>query len=242
MKLFDDKNQLDHYLKSRKQDIKEEIEGYTIEKFKTYKIDALKEYLISIEQISDIPELDVSSLSMKGSRETKREHYERDVFSSMYGYNQSFNVDYLRINCGIDYSGNSKWFEYRPNLYMGVERALEVDSYENGVVKYHFDLNLERLKNVTDKNEEIRKRANETVHCINQFLEAMRNDVEAYNKSLADYIGGLLNTKYKKEKDIFDTLNSINIPLKQKDNTSNIKPIKLIPKIEKRLSEPKKIR
>lgn len=238
MKLFNEKNLLDHYIQSRKQYIKKEIEGYTIEKFKTYKIDTLKEYLISTNQISDIPEIDVDSLSMEKSRETRREHYDRNEFS--YRYEQSFNVDYLVIHCSISYLGNSKWFEYRPNLYMSVERVLEVDSYENGTVKYHFDLNLGRLQNITDKDNEIRNRANETIQCINKFLESMRKDVEAYNKSLDDYIGRLLNAKYKTEKEIFDTINSINIPLKQKKDTSNITPIKLIPKIEKKLSEPKK--
>ena len=70
-------------MQSRKQYIKKEIEGYTIEKFKTYKIDTLKEYLISTNQISDIPEIDVDSLSMEKSRETRREHYDRERFSSM---------------------------------------------------------------------------------------------------------------------------------------------------------------
>ena len=59
-------------MQSRKQYIKKEIEGYTIEKFKTYKIDTLKEYLISTNQISDIPEIDVDSLSMEKSRETRK--------------------------------------------------------------------------------------------------------------------------------------------------------------------------
>lgn len=240
MKLFNEKNLLDYYIQSRKQYIKKEIEGYTIEKFKTYKIDTLKEYLISTNQISDIPEIDIDSLSMEKSRETRREHYDRNEFSSMYRYEQSFNVDYLIIHCSVSYLGNSEWFEYRPNLYMSVARVLEVDSYENGTVKYHFDLNLQRLQNITDKDSEIRKRASETIQCINEFLESMRKDVGAYNKSLDDYIGRLLNAKYKKEKEIFDTINSLNIPLKQKKDTSNITPIKLIPKIEKKLSEPKK--
>lgn len=240
MKLFNEKNLLEHYFKNKKQCIKEEIEGYTFKRFEEYKIDTLKNYLISVNQISDIPEIDAGSLSMEKSRETKREHYDRDVFSSMYGYEHSFNVDYLVIYCTINYSGDSKWFEYRPNLYMSVERALEVNSYENGTVKYQFDLNLERLQNVTDKNNVIRERANETIQCINQFLDSMRKDIETYNNSLDNYIGGLLNDKYKKEKVIFDTINSINIPLKQKKNTSNTVPIKLIPKIEKRLSEPNK--
>lgn len=99
MKLFKEKNLLDHYIQNRKHCIKEEIEGYTFKKFEEYKIDTLKDYLISVNQISDIPEIDVDSLSMEQSRETRREHYERDGFSSIYGYEHSFNVDYLIICC-----------------------------------------------------------------------------------------------------------------------------------------------
>lgn len=134
LRLFSENNLLENYLKGRKQGIGNEIEGYTFEKSKVYTIDSLKEYLVSNNQIDDIPEIIKGSLSMQKQRKTEKEKYSNDHSWNMPEYQRYFDVDYLAIYCEIGYSGDARWFEYRPNWHMSSERDLEVDSYGDGII------------------------------------------------------------------------------------------------------------
>jgi hypothetical protein len=116
---------------------------------------------------------------------------------------------------------------------------LTVDSFLDGIILYHVDMSIEKLNKRDNPNKFVDDLANETLRCINEFLKVLQNQVNDYNNQLDFYIDELLREKYNKEKMIFETMGSLNIPLK-KNNSPNTKPITLIPSVKNNIPLPEK--
>lgn len=154
------------------------------------------------------------------------EEFKKDVSHDSFRYirdrSRPFYVEGTRLVVEIPFTGEKKFFEYRPNTWSSVLPFFEVR--DGKLIKY-FELAKD------DSFKSVRKELLNDLNLVKQYLEWQKVDLETYHASLPSIIESSISARRDLLRQQCGMVEQLGIPLKKKEGPCVYDPIRVEKKI-----------
>lgn len=199
---------LDNLLSSKRLEIKSRIESESEDYILNVGEEQYVEYLKSEFKI-DIPEIHTDKVYL--------DTHERDIPGSSFPMefmisnpNRTFKKDIIVYH--IPYSGSIELLKYRPSSWTSMA------GYEIKIDKQSQTIILEYINFYNDAGK-IKRAYDDSVRYLFGSYSYLKNDIEAYNEGLENYIRSTINARKLQIAKKTDFIASLGVPIKKKDET-----------------------
>lgn len=218
--LFYLEGSLSDFLQQRKNDIKDEIEGYDSDYILNASEEDLYQYLISKYSL-EVPIIQENRISVYKPKDIKID-VSMDPGRDIFDRSSPFYVNGTQVLISAPFKGDRILFYYQPSTFTLNPPRGKIVGQEIYLIYEMVESNKKNLNQMYKKN----------LSSINKYLQYVEKDIKDFNNSLALFVKQNVTQRKKKLLDDLNLVSALEIPIKHDENLPKTY---TIPSINKKL-------